>query len=115
MNDICSVTKDVLIIRLNGDLDHHVAARIRENIDRSIDENRVYKLAFDFSRVNFMDSSGIGLLMGRYKKIHPVGGMIYVCNLNLQMKRIFRIFGLNEITSQNEEIDNVVNKEATYE
>ena len=115
MKEVCSVTNNLLVIRLDSDLDHHIAQRIREEIDRKIMETSIRSLAFDFRKVNVMDSSGIGLIMGRYKKIHPTGGVVYACNLNSQMQRIFRIFGLQEITEQNEEIDKLINEEVTYE
>lgn len=115
MTNVCETKDDLIIVRLNTDLDHHVSERIREEIDETICSKHIYRLAFDFRKVNFMDSSGIGLLMGRYKRIKPYSGSIYVSNLNIQMQRIFNIFGLKTITKRDSEIDNIVNEEGTYE
>lgn len=115
MKEICKIADDMIIVRLCGDLDHHVTESVRNEIDRAIETRRIYHIAFDFKNVSFMDSSGIGLIMGRYKKIKPVGGKIYVCNLNCQMSRIFDLFGLEKITSKSKTVDVIVNKEDTYE
>ena len=115
MDKVCTLRRNIIIVRLNGDLDHHVTEQIRNEIDESISTYNVYNVAFDFRDVNFMDSSGIGLLMGRYKKIRPAGGNIYVSNLNCQVQRIFGLFGLESIVRRNASIDAIVNEEDTYE
>lgn len=115
MKKLCELKNDVIIIRLTGDLDHHITTMLRDEIDDKILKERLFTLAFDFKGVNFMDSSGIGLLMGRYKRIAPAGGCIYVCNLNFRMNRIFALSGLDKITRKSEEIDELVNREDTYE
>lgn len=115
MDKVCIAKDDLIIIRLMGDLDHHVTEQIRDEIDSTIMQKKIFRIAFDFRNVSFMDSSGIGLLMGRYKRIKPLGGEIFVSNLNLQMQRIFNIFGLRSITLESREIDRIVNKEDTYE
>lgn len=115
MKEICKIADDMIIVRLYGDLDHHVTESVRNEIDKAIENMRIYRIAFDFKNVSFMDSSGIGLIMGRYKKIKPVGGEIYVCNMNCQMNRIFDLFGLEKITSKSKLVDAIVNKEDTYE
>ena len=101
---------------LHGDLDHHTAKYIRSKIDAAIRENNTQKLIIDFANVSFMDSSGIGLLMGRYRKIQDIGGSVYVSNVGYTMQRIFRMSGLYKILKQSKEADRIVNnKEATYE
>ncbi|WDU81986.1 anti-sigma factor antagonist [Caloramator sp. Dgby_cultured_2] len=60
---------DVLIVKLMGELDHHSAEEVRIKIDNKIDETGLNKVIFDFAGVNFMDSSGIGVIIGRYKKL----------------------------------------------
>ena len=115
MTNICETKDNLIIVRLRGDLDHHIAAIVREEIDKCIMEKCLYKIAFDFRNVLFMDSSGIGLIMGRYKKIKPMNGEIYVCNLGLSMQRIFKMSGLYKITQHSFAIDHLVNEEVTYE
>lgn len=115
MPNICETKDNLIIVRLHGDLDHHIAAQIKEEIDKYIADKSLYRIAFDFRNVLFMDSSGIGLIMGRYKKIKPMNGEIFVCNLGLSMQRIFKLSGLYKITKHSFEIDHLVNEEVTYE
>ncbi|MGN0373957.1 MAG: anti-sigma factor antagonist [Butyrivibrio sp.] len=115
MASVCEIKDDLIIVRLNGDLDHHITRGLKEEIDSCIINNKIFRIAFDFRNVIFMDSSGIGLIMGRYKKIKPMEGEIFVCNLGLSMQRIFKLSGLFKITKHSFEIDHLVNEEATYE
>ena len=62
-----SESEDTITAYLTGDIDHHSARNIREDIDAFIQMKKPYLLRLDFSGVSFMDSSGIGLIMGRYR------------------------------------------------
>ena len=66
---IYMVSDKMLVISMIAELDHHLADEMREVIDDVIDVRGVEDIIFDFSRINFMDSAGIGLIMGRYRKI----------------------------------------------
>lgn len=111
MENICTAKDNIIIVSLKGDLDHHVTEQIRTEIDGMVTRQRIFTIAFDFRNVSFMDSSGIGLIMGRYKRIKPAGGEIYVSNLNCRIQRIFGLSGLNSITKQSHEIDSIINNE----
>lgn len=93
---IYMVSGDRLIISLNAELDHHLADEMREVIDGVIDNRGVKNIVFDFSKVGFMDSAGIGLIMGRYKKIRDIG-CICVAGANESVQRIILISGLHKI------------------
>ncbi|HPU63472.1 MAG TPA: anti-sigma factor antagonist, partial [Mobilitalea sp.] len=80
-----------LIIRLNDELDHHNAVKIREQSDKLIDRNHIKHIIFDFSGTDFMDSAGIGVIMGRYKKLVFLGGKIAVANVSSAIDRIMRL------------------------
>jgi stage II sporulation protein AA (anti-sigma F factor antagonist) len=97
------------------EIDHHTAKTVREATDALIEEKRPERVILDFSSVSFMDSSGIGLIMGRYKKIKAMEGEIFVCNLGITIQRIFKLSGLFKITTHSFEIDHIVNEEVTYE
>ena len=114
MGKFCITKDDYIIVTLRGDLDHHITQELKQEIDQLITEKRIINIVFDFMKVSFMDSSGIGLIMGRYKKIKPMEGTIYVCNLSISIQRIFKLSGLFSITKHSFEIDHLV-KEATYE
>lgn len=83
-----------MLIRLKEDLDHHSAVRIRRLADETMVNHLVKDIVFDFSNVTFMDSSGIGVIMGRYKQAGYVGGTVRVACLGKEVERIFRISGL---------------------
>ena len=97
MKNVIMIEGDHMIIRVLEDLDHHVTNEIKESIDTMIDRGIVKNIDFDFSSTGFMDSSGIGLIMGRYKKILPLGGKISVLGMNPTIERIIRISGIHKI------------------
>ena len=76
---IFSVTDNTLIAELFGELDHHAAEGAREKIDEALDNYRVDNLVFDFAKISFMDSSGIGMILGRYRKMGEQEGRIAIC------------------------------------
>ena len=85
---------EAAIAFIQGDIDHHTAKEIREQIDEYIQGNRAKLLKLDFSQINFMDSSGIGLIMGRYKIMKMLNGNVKVINLPTHLKRLIKISGL---------------------
>jgi anti-sigma F factor antagonist len=87
-----------LIISIVGEIDHHTSEDIRDRIDSYIDANPVKNVIFDFSRVNFMDSAGIGVIIGRYKKITPLGGKVALVSPSSQIKRVLEISGVLRIS-----------------
>lgn len=79
---------------IQGDIDHHTAKNIREKIDRYVKEKQPKLLKLDFSKVQFMDSSGIGLIMGRYKLMKLLNGSVRVINMPENIKRLIKLSGL---------------------
>lgn len=94
------VMNQCLLIRLRQELDHHSAQYIREKSDYMIDKRHIRNIIFDFTEVNFMDSSGIGVIMGRYRRIHVTGGTVGVTNISSSVDRIFRLSGLYKIVKK---------------
>lgn len=86
-----------LMIRLPAEVDHHQAACICEYADRLLYREDVCNVVFDFENTTFMDSSGIGIIMGRYRKISCFGGRIYAIHVNRQIRRILGVSGLEKI------------------
>lgn len=91
------VIDNCLMVRLPQEVDHHRAGYICENADRFIVREDVNNVVFDFEDTRFMDSSGIGIIMGRYKKIACFGGRVYAIHADRQIQRILNISGLNKI------------------
>lgn len=94
-----------LIIRLNEELDHHNAIKIREKADNLIDKNNIKHIIFDFSGAGFMDSAGIGVVMGRYKKVIFIGGKAAVANVGSAIDRIFKLSGLYKIIEKYDTVE----------
>ncbi|MCX7710495.1 MAG: anti-sigma F factor antagonist [Clostridia bacterium] len=86
-----------LIVGINGELDHHSAEYIRQKVDGEIIKSSTKNVIFDLSNVSFMDSSGIGVIIGRYKNIQKLNGKTALTGLNEHVKRIFDMAGLLKI------------------
>ena len=86
-----------LMIRLPEEIDHHKSAYISANADRYILKEEVNHVVFDFEDTKFMDSSGIGIILGRYKKISCFGGKVFAIHADRQIRRILYISGLSKI------------------
>ena len=91
------IIKDTVRVKLPNELDHYNTVEIRKEIDTYIYNGTVKNVDFDFSDTKFMDSSGIGLIMGRYKLIKPLGGKIYLTGVKDNVERIVKISGLYKI------------------
>lgn len=91
------VIDNCLMIRLPEEVDHHRAGFICENADRLLVRDDVCNVVFDFENTRFMDSSGIRIIMGRYRKIACFGGRVYAIHADRQIQRILMVSGLNKI------------------
>jgi stage II sporulation protein AA (anti-sigma F factor antagonist) len=89
--------KESVTAYLSGEIDHHNAPAARAIIDTYIQKSRPKKLTIDFSSVSFMDSSGIGLVMGRFKNIADYGGKMDITGLSPQAYKVMRLSGIEKI------------------
>lgn len=103
MNEDFQIVKSCLMIRMPKELDHHQAKRIRETADRYIESKDISHVIFDFELTDFMDSSGIGVIMGRFKKMEVLGGKVLAINVGGGLRRIFKISGLYKVVKVIEE------------
>ncbi len=88
---------NVLTAFIDGEIDHDSAVRIRARVDGAAQTLRPRLLCLDFSGVSFMDSSGVGLVMGRYRQMQLLGGSLRVVNIPDRLYRIFELSGLGEL------------------
>ena len=86
-----------LIAYRSGEIDHHSASGMRETIDARVEGSHPSLLILDFTDVHFMDSSGIGLVMGRYKLMKEIGGDLQVSNPSPHINRVMRLAGLDRL------------------
>ena len=92
-----------LLIYLPEELDHHTAKIITEQSDWYIISNKIQNIIFNFKRTKFMDSSGIGVIMGRYKTICLIGGEIWAVHANQRIRKILTLSGMTKIMQIYEE------------
>ena len=89
--------KNTLHILIFGDIDHHSSSTLRNEIDSSIQDKNPRKVILDFSEVNFMDTSGIGLILGRFKLTNKLNIKMEVINTNSRIKRIIEFSGIKSL------------------
>lgn len=94
-----SKEKNILIIKLSDDIDQYTVDKIRRKMDDEIERYIARKVIFDFSNISFMDSSGIGMVLGRYKLIKLLGGNLELINVSKQIKKIFDMCGVTRLIS----------------
>lgn len=93
----------ILLVELTEEIDHHTSERIRTRMDYEIGRFMPKKVILDLGKVRFMDSAGIGLVLGRYKTTKQYGGELEIQNVNPKVKRIFDMSGIDKITKIVEE------------
>lgn len=86
-----------LIFEISEDIDECVVQKIRRRLDNEIERYMPKEVIFDFNKVSFMDSAGIGLLIGRYKLVDMLGGKVEVTNLTTPVRKIFEMSGVLKI------------------
>jgi stage II sporulation protein AA (anti-sigma F factor antagonist) len=97
LNIDIEIKQDVLCIRLSGELDHHTADELREKATYAIERNEIRHIVLNLEDLSFMDSSGLGVIIGRYKQIKQVHGEMVVCAISPAIQRLFDMSGLFKI------------------
>lgn len=108
MEVIFRISGDILIAHIRGELDHHSASTLREAIDRSLKAFKCSHLVMDFSGVGFMDSSGIGVVLGRYKKLSRSGGRIYISGCSHYIEKLLDMAGVFTLVPEAGDADSAV-------
>jgi len=89
--------KRALLVKVTGELDHHMAEKIKTAVDDKMRSTNAVNIIFDFSELIFMDSSGIGMIMGRYKIARTLGGRVVLFGVNAVVMRIMEMSGVDKI------------------
>ena len=87
----------LVVVVVSGEIDDHISQKLRTEIDRELMRSGAVNIAFDMSRVSFMDSSGIGVIMGRYKKAASLGGRVIIFGMNPNIARLVEMANLKSI------------------
>lgn len=88
---------NVLTVYLAGEIDQHTTKSLRQEIDSQTEALRPRTLCLDFNKVRFMDSSGIGLIMGRFRQMSLMGGNMKIVNLPSNIKRVVNLSGIQTL------------------
>lgn len=97
MSFILSNEKNLLTVKITGDIDHHASKELRCVLDREIDISKPKELIFDLTECEFMDSSGLGLILGRLRKCNECGCEFKLVNPGAKTQRILRMAGVDKI------------------
>ncbi|GEN31860.1 stage II sporulation protein AA (anti-sigma F factor antagonist) [Cerasibacillus quisquiliarum] len=97
-----TVKENVLVVRLAGELDHHEAENLRETWKEKLYTQPIKHVLLNMEAVTFMDSSGLGVILGRYKEVLQLGGEFVVCSVSPMIGKIFEMSGLFKIIRQEE-------------
>lgn len=100
--------KRCIVVKIKADLDHHAACEIRKSVDAKIKSTNAINVIFDFSKVDFMDSSGIGVIMGRYKMTKILGGKVVVYGVKKQVQRIIEMSGIDRLVTVCQSYDEAI-------
>lgn len=100
--------KHALLVSMEGELDHHSAAKVREIIDKEIKRSNAVNIIFDFRNLNFMDSSGIGVIIGRYKVAKILGGETIIFSPTESVRRIIEMSGIHKIVKLASSLENAL-------
>ncbi|WP_062198421.1 anti-sigma F factor antagonist [Massilibacterium senegalense] len=97
--------EETLVVRLIGELDHHTAKMLRERMEQMMSREQITHLVFNLKGLQFMDSSGLGVLLGRYKQVDAIGGKLIVCHVSQEIDKLFEMSGIYKIipVEKNEE------------
>jgi stage II sporulation protein AA (anti-sigma F factor antagonist) len=101
---------NVLCIRLQGELDHHTAETLKNQASNRIESNKIKHIVLNLEQLSFMDSSGLGVILGRYKQIKQLQGEMVVCAISPSVKRLFEMSGLFKIIQQEPSENNALQR-----
>lgn len=91
----------LLTCQITEEIDHHTTEKIRRILDDEIERYIPKRMVFDFDKVSFMDSAGIGMILGRYKMMRMLGGSMEMVNVNSNVRKIFEMSGIPKIIQIN--------------
>ena len=97
LRTVFDIKEDVLIVRLEGELDHHEAEKLRNKWKNMMYQNNIKHVILNLEALEFMDSSGLGVILGRYKEVLQLGGEMVVCSVTAPVERLFNMSGMFKI------------------
>ncbi|WP_031515170.1 anti-sigma F factor antagonist [Desulfofalx alkaliphila] len=102
--------ENTLFVRLSGEFDIAVADKLRADLDNILDQSQVRHMIFNLADVNYIDSSGLGVILGRYKRLNKQGGKVAFVSPQPQVRRVLELSGLLTIISEYSDEDEALRK-----
>ncbi|MGI5911110.1 MAG: anti-sigma F factor antagonist [Syntrophomonadaceae bacterium] len=103
------IIRNTLIVRAAGELDMSIADNMRKEIDKKLDNNRIKSLILNMEKVTFIDSSGLGVIIGRYKKITSLNGRMYIVGAKKPVEKILNFSGINRLVPMYSNEQDIIN------
>lgn len=110
MNITYEIKQRCMIVKLGAEVDHHQADIIRSKIDQLIDLNAIKVLIFDFKDTTFMDSSGIGVIMGRYRKLKDLGGDVGLIHVSDSIQKLLKLSGVYRLVKNYKDVQDAMKR-----
>lgn len=109
MNMELKMVRNTLIVKVKGELDMLIVESLRAEIDNKIENEKVQNLIMNIEKVSFIDSSGLGLIIGRYKKMRSINGKMYIVGANPSVEKILFLSGINKLVPMYNSEQEIVN------
>lgn len=100
----------MIVIKVYGEIDHHTAGGIRKKLEQELRRTGAVNIALDFGNVTFMDSSGIGVIIGRYKTVKALGGNIIIYDVSEQVERLLSMAGIRDLVIMSDTLQSGIRK-----
>lgn len=101
--------RNTLFVRIQGEMDMVVAEKLRQEIDRKLETKKICNLVINLEKVTFIDSSGLGVIIGRYKKIAGWGGKMFIVGARPSVYKILMFSGINRLVSMYNNEQDIIN------
>lgn len=101
--------RNTLVVRISGELDMVIADKLRSQIDEKLSEGTIKNLIINMEKVTFIDSSGLGMIIGRYKKITSCQGRMFIVGAKANVEKIFRFSGINKLIPMYKSEQEIIN------
>lgn len=109
MNIDLKLVRNILVVKAQGELDMLVAERMRKEIDKKLEENNIKNLIINLEKVTFIDSSGLGVIIGRYKKVSAGNGRMYIVGARPPVEKILHFSGINKLVPMYSSEQDIIN------
>ena len=101
--------RNTLVVRVKGELDMLIADKMRQEIDRRLEANNIKNLIFNLEKVTFIDSSGLGVIIGRYKKVSAASGRMFIVGAKNPVEKILHFSGINRLVPMYSNEQDIIN------